>query len=103
MRLGSGPTDAEEIKQGHFFADINWEALMNGQLPPPWEPTVTGSLDTSQFDREFTSMPIMSPDSKENALGSHDTTFAGFTFTEQSTLAEPDDRMSSGGDAAMDS
>ena len=33
-------------------------------------------------------MPIMSPDSKDTKLGSHDTTFAGFTFTEQSTLAD---------------
>lgn len=36
------------------------------QVRPPWEPTVMGSLDTSQFDREFTSMPIFSPDQREN-------------------------------------
>ena len=27
---------------------------------------MVGSLDTSQFDREFTSMPIFSPDQREN-------------------------------------
>lgn len=25
-------------------------------MVPPWVPTVVGSLDTSQFDQEFTSM-----------------------------------------------
>jgi Protein kinase C terminal domain len=34
------------------------------EMMPPWEPTVVGSLDTSQFDREFTSMPIFSPSDK---------------------------------------
>ncbi len=28
------------------------------EVQPPWQPNVVGSLDTSQFDREFTSMSI---------------------------------------------
>ncbi len=28
------------------------------EVIPPWQPNVVGSLDTSQFDREFTSMSI---------------------------------------------
>ena len=60
-RLGSGPTDAEEIKSHPFFAEINWEKLRAGDIPPPWDPNISGSLDTSQFDKEFTSMPIFSP------------------------------------------
>uniref|UniRef100_I2CPC4 RAC serine/threonine-protein kinase n=1 Tax=Nannochloropsis gaditana (strain CCMP526) TaxID=1093141 RepID=I2CPC4_NANGC len=61
LRLGSGPTDAAEVKTHPFFGEIDWEMLLRGALPPPWEPTVCGSLDTSQFDKEFTSMPIFSP------------------------------------------
>ena len=39
----------------------------------------------SQFDAEFTSMPIMSPNTKESLIGSsHDNTFNGFSFTESS-------------------
>jgi serine/threonine protein kinase len=26
-RLGAGPTDAEEVKEHEFFADINWEEI----------------------------------------------------------------------------
>ena len=46
LRLGSGPTDAEEIKAHDFFHCIEWGQLAAGRLAPPWEPVVTGSLDT---------------------------------------------------------
>jgi serine/threonine protein kinase len=62
-RLGSGPSDAEEIKQHSFFTDIDWIRLANGELPPPWDPNIHGRLDTSQFDEDFTNMPIFSPSS----------------------------------------
>lgn len=65
LRLGSGPTDADEIKSHHFFADLDWEELAAGALPPPWRPNITGTLDTSQFDKEFTNMPVFSPQSMQ--------------------------------------
>ena len=60
-RLGSGPNDAGDIKAQDFFADLDWNKLMKGEIPPPWDPQINGSLDTSQFDHEFTDMPINSP------------------------------------------
>jgi hypothetical protein len=60
MRLGSGDKDAGELKDHVFFASatppMDWEGLLNGRIAPPWRPTVVGSIDTSQFDQEFTSM-----------------------------------------------
>lgn len=56
MRLGSGELDAQEIKEHPFFCDVNWAELSTGKVPPPWVPSMAGSLDTSQFDQEFTSM-----------------------------------------------
>lgn len=51
-----------QVKGHPFFVEtIAWDELAEGRLAPPWEPTVVGSLDTSQFDNEFTSMPINSP------------------------------------------
>lgn len=85
-RLGSGPTDADDIKAHPFFADIDWEKLRNGEIPPPWNPNISGSLDTSQFDKEFTSMPI-SPSSLQQNSGfisgvtPQENVFEGFTFT----------------------
>lgn len=60
-RLGSGPNDAEEIKGMDFFGGLNWDKLMNGEIAPPWDPQINGSMDTSQFDNEFTNMPLNSP------------------------------------------
>lgn len=64
-RLGSGPTDAEEIKSHNFFSVIEWEKLQGGEIKPPWKPPVKGNADTSQFDTEFTTMPIFSPQSHQ--------------------------------------
>jgi len=61
LRLGSGDRDALELKEHPFFGDVDWDALLKGQVLVPWQPDVVGSLDTSQFDPEFTSMlPLVS-------------------------------------------
>lgn len=89
-RLGSGASDADEIKAHAFFASIDFDGLLDGSIAPPWTPHVVGSLDTSQFDREFTSLPIHSPPTgyspgRPNRAANRgrvpDETFAGFTFT----------------------
>jgi len=85
-RLGSGPKDAEEIKPHPFFTSIDWDKLQRGEIAPPWTPTILGNQDTSQFDAEFTSMPIFSPRSMQRTLGSTpmgDNPFEGFTFQDR--------------------
>ncbi|CAH0473140.1 unnamed protein product [Peronospora belbahrii] len=91
------------IGKGSF--EIKWDALATGQVPPPWRPTFSGALDTSQFDREFTDMPVVSPDNHVRgmamamgrrpangaAYGSSLTgndPFKGFTYTEDSYLQD---------------
>jgi serine/threonine protein kinase len=91
-RLGSGPNDAEPIFRHEFFQDLDWYKLQHGELSPPWTPEITGLHDTSQFDKEFTNMPIYSPQSmqKLHGFGSTpiDAHFDGFTFTDRA-LFEP--------------
>lgn len=86
-RLGTGPQDADEIKQHGFFSSIDFEGMISGTVPAPWQPTVVGSLDTSQFDKEFTSMPIISPPQQDSRIRADDKTFEGFTFVEESQIA----------------
>ena len=73
-RLGSADSDGQEVKDHPYFAvndiyprivsnvtfkKMDWDALYQGLIPPPWTPTFTnGSLDTSEFDPEFTSLPL---------------------------------------------
>ena len=86
-RLGSGEQDANELKSHPFFSDIDWAKLETGTVATPWEPSVAGSLDTSQFDQEFTSMnPIVSPDVRDAYFGSMDKAFEGFSFVDESTI-----------------
>ncbi|PWZ01971.1 hypothetical protein BCV70DRAFT_54197 [Testicularia cyperi] len=61
-RLGSGPTDAEEIKNHPFFRDVNWDDMFHKRVPPPFCPTLKNPSDTSWFDTEFTSeKPTLTP------------------------------------------
>ena len=60
QRLGSGPTDAQEIMSQPFFRNINWDDVYHKRLPPPYLPQITSATDTSNFDSEFTvSLPFL--------------------------------------------
>ncbi|KAK4999828.1 Serine/threonine kinase [Elasticomyces elasticus] len=62
LRLGSGPTDAQEIMSHAFFRNVNWEDIYHKRVQPPFLPTVKGRADTSNFDSEFTSVtPVLTP------------------------------------------
>ncbi|KAH0542023.1 hypothetical protein FGG08_003572 [Glutinoglossum americanum] len=62
MRLGSGPTDAQEIMSHAFFRNINWDDIYNKRVPAPFLPQITSPTDTSNFDSEFTSVtPVLTP------------------------------------------
>lgn len=89
-RLGSGPSDADEIKNNPFFADIDWSKLSTGEVTPPWRPQIQGILDTSQFSKEFTEMPMYSPGSMQPQFGATpaDSHFEGFTFTNRGMMSK---------------
>jgi len=62
LRLGSGPTDAQEIMSHAFFRNINWDDIYHKRVAPPFVPTITSATDTSNFDTEFTSVtPVLTP------------------------------------------
>lgn len=62
QRLGSGPTDAQEIMSQPFFRSINWDDVYHKRIAPPFQPTITNATDTSNFDSEFTSVtPVLTP------------------------------------------
>ncbi|KAL9061028.1 MAG: hypothetical protein Q9206_000742 [Seirophora lacunosa] len=62
LRLGSGPTDAQEIMSHAFFRNINWDDFREKKVPPPFLPQISNPTDTSNFDSEFTSVtPVLTP------------------------------------------
>ncbi|KZS90541.1 hypothetical protein SISNIDRAFT_444049 [Sistotremastrum niveocremeum HHB9708] len=61
-RLGSGKSDAEEIKRHAFFKDVNFDDVFHKRIQPPYCPTINGTADTSNFDEEFTrEQPTLTP------------------------------------------
>lgn len=62
QRLGSGPTDAQEIMSQPFFRNINWDDIYHKRVQPPFMPQIKSATDTSNFDSEFTSVtPVLTP------------------------------------------
>lgn len=62
QRLGSGPTDAQEVMSQPFFRNINWDDIYHKRVQPPFLPTIKNATDTSNFDSEFTSVtPVLTP------------------------------------------
>ncbi|XP_008557174.1 ribosomal protein S6 kinase beta-1 [Microplitis demolitor] len=86
QRLGSAPSDAEQVKSHIFFRHINWNDVISRKLKVPFKPTLTSEDDVSQFDKKFTSsLPIDSP--PEYTLSeSANRVFQGFTYVAPSIL-----------------
>jgi serine/threonine protein kinase len=70
-RIGSRH-DAMELKIHPFFHDIDWDALAEKRLQPPFRPHISQQTDTDNFDVEFTSLPLHSHD-KDTDTHDHNT------------------------------
>lgn len=91
-RLGS-QNDARELKAHPFFQDVDWEALKQKKIPPPFKPHLSSETDTSNFDPEFTNTSA-SLINKQFHLASTplspgvQANFKGFTFVDESTMED---------------
>jgi serine/threonine protein kinase len=56
-RLGA-TRDAAELKEHPFFAGIDWTALAQRRVEPPFKPTVESDESVECFDTEFTSADV---------------------------------------------
>ncbi|RKP19617.1 kinase-like protein [Rozella allomycis CSF55] len=79
-RLGYSKKDAEELKSHPFFNDIDWKALYQKKVTPPFIPEISSKTDISNFDCEFTrEMPCLTP--VQTALTENDEEeFKGFSY-----------------------
>ena len=49
-RFGNLRRGAADIKEHNFFHGVDWKALVEGRIPPPFIPKSSGPADTSNFD-----------------------------------------------------
>jgi len=80
QRLGSGEADFKDIKDSEFFADLDFQAIYNKTVVPPYQPNVkNGDLDTNNFDTMFTQEPVVDSYVPQSNLGQQGD-FSGFTY-----------------------
>ncbi|XP_074577632.1 serine/threonine-protein kinase AtPK2/AtPK19-like [Curcuma longa] len=77
-RLGSGPTGSNEIKSHKWFKSINWRKLDNREIQPSFRPNVSGKTCIANFDKRWTSMPVLDSPVASPVAGQNE--FAGFTY-----------------------
>ncbi|RYP70378.1 hypothetical protein DL771_005499 [Monosporascus sp. 5C6A] len=81
QRLGSGPTDAQEVMNQPFFRSINWDDIYHKRVEPPFLPQIKNATDTSNFDSEFTSVtPVLTPVQSVLSQAMQEE-FRGFSYT----------------------
>ncbi|KAF9313823.1 hypothetical protein BGZ91_006163 [Linnemannia elongata] len=78
-RLGNSGSSA--IKQHPFFKPISFPHLMAKKIQPPFKPSVSSAIDTSNFDEEFTSEEPLDSVVEESYLSETvQLQFKGFTY-----------------------
>ncbi|KDO30178.1 AGC protein kinase [Saprolegnia parasitica CBS 223.65] len=88
-RLGSGPTDGAEIRNHPFFAGMDWDQVYRKETTPEFKPpNRMGSIDTSNFDLEFTGeKPVDSVVTTNlSETQRNKANFAGFTYNAENEM-----------------
>ena len=71
-RLGGGPEGAKDIMRHVFFETIDWTALQEKKIAPPFKPQVLNETDTRNFDIEFTGESVeLTPPEDDNPLSEY--------------------------------
>jgi serine/threonine protein kinase len=87
-----GANGAAEVKAQPFFESINWSALLQREIDPPFNPLEDqDAVDSRNFEPEFTALPVRSIDESGGRTNSRaerfsSSTFEHFTFEEESYL-----------------
>lgn len=78
-RLGGGPGDVEEVKRATFFVGIDFKAIVQKLVAPPFKPNVSGGTDVKYFEKEFVDLPAINSEVGERNLKDVNH-FDGFTY-----------------------
>lgn len=92
-RLGAGANGIEDVKRHEFFATIDWDALMEKKVRPPFIPSVSRADDTFYFDSDYTNRDPHDSPSIPVSASAHEI-FRGFSFVAPCLL---DDDQAAGG------
>jgi protein-serine/threonine kinase len=77
QRLGGGPGDGRDVRSHVFWADVNWQAVYNRQIPPPFKPNLAAAGDVKYFEKEFVNQNVIDSEAGARGPQAH---FDGFTY-----------------------
>eukprot|EP01114_Cavostelium_apophysatum_P023666 TRINITY_DN898_c0_g1_i1.p1 TRINITY_DN898_c0_g1~~TRINITY_DN898_c0_g1_i1.p1 ORF type:complete len:439 (-),score=184.56 TRINITY_DN898_c0_g1_i1:98-1414(-) len=81
--------DPAKIKEHPFFKAIDFDALYNKKIRPPFIPDVKGQHDVSYIDPMFVKeTPGISPSQPNNIDKADQQNFEGFTYVNESSMAQ---------------
>merc|ERR1712232_180128 len=65
-RLGGGVGDGSEVKDHQFFTNVDWAAVSQRKIRPPFKPSISpNGGDVKYFEKEFVDLPVVNSDLKE--------------------------------------
>jgi hypothetical protein len=89
-----GANGGQEVRSHPFFASMDWDALYKKNITPPFQPCrTTDESDTSNFEKEFTLLPVHSVDETSHRNHDQSETFLNFTYEEESHLEQLRDSL----------
>lgn len=83
-RLGSGATDSEEVKSHPFLSGVDWDAVSQRRVTPPFQPNVSQDGDVKYFEKEFLDLPVVNSEVRGEPEVKH---FEGFTYQQPAMVA----------------
>ncbi|GLG99603.1 Serine/threonine-protein kinase PLK4 [Gryllus bimaculatus] len=69
------------IREHSFFRDMDWDALEQRRVKPPFKPKIKSKKDAVNFDQEFTKEePVLTPVNSDVVRAINQDEFKGFSF-----------------------
>jgi hypothetical protein len=85
--LGTAGTD--EIRAHPWFADIDWNQLLEKKIQAPYIPILDGDGDLKHFSQEFTKKALSPPDSKSlKEMAGDEDKYDGFSYEAELQIQE---------------
>lgn len=85
-RLGSDPNGVDHIKQHPFFASIDWDAILQKKIKPPFTPKIKSEYDTKYIDPDFTSCTPKDSVNEGESLENSNNPYDGFSYNNEKEI-----------------
>jgi protein-serine/threonine kinase len=71
QRLGGGPGNVDEVKAHDFFESLDWVAILEKRVTPPFKPSLSGFTDVKYFEKEFLDLPVNPYEVYDDVMACH--------------------------------